>query len=64
MTYRITYETADGTVEDFTCCRTKLMAVRTARECAKGSSLNAVFGVTRWFIEAGDTTLLTFKVAS
>lgn len=64
MTYRITYETADGTVEDFAECRTKQAAVRMARSCAAGSALNAPFGVTRWFIEAGDTTLLTFAAGA
>lgn len=64
MTYRITYEIADGSVEDFAECRTYLAAVRMARDCANGSPLNAAFGVTRWFIEAGDTTMLTFPAAA
>ena len=64
MTYRITYEIADSSVETFAECRTKLAAVRMARNCAKGSPLNAAFGVSRWFIEAGETTLLTFPAAA
>ena len=63
MAYRVTYETSDGSVEDFTTHKTKLSAVRMARDCASGSALNDAVAVTRWFVEACDTTLLTFPVA-
>lgn len=62
--YKITYETADGTVEDFSTETSKTRAQKMARACAKVSVLNGVFGVTRWFVECGDMTVSTHPVAA
>lgn len=64
MTYQITYETADGTVEAFATAATKAKAVRLARDCAKHSAINEPLNVQRWFAESDDQTVATFPVAS
>ena len=64
MTYQITYETADGTVEDFMTETSKARATKMARDCSKGSALNAAFGVTRWFVEKCGQTISTHRVAA
>jgi hypothetical protein len=63
MAYQITYETADGSVENFTTETTKARAMTMARNCAKGSALNEACEVVRWFVEANDATVATFPVA-
>lgn len=63
MTYQITYETEDGTVEAFTTEQTKALAVAGAKRAAKGSALNEAFGVVRWFVEQGGQTIFTAAVA-
>jgi hypothetical protein len=64
MAYKITYETPDGSVEDYTTEGTKAAAVRLARSCAKGSSLNAAVNIERWFVEKDEMTVAAFPVAS
>ena len=64
MTYQITYETADGTVDGFSTAATKAKAIRLARDCAKYSAINGPLGVTRWFVESDDATVATFPVAA
>lgn len=64
MTYQITYETADGTVDAFATAATKAAAVKMARECAKYSSINEPLAVRRWFAERDDATVATFMVAA
>ena len=64
MTYKITYETADGTVEDFACETNKARAVKAARNAAKTSALNKPLEVGRWFVERDGLTVATFEVAA
>jgi hypothetical protein len=64
MTYQITYETADGTVDVFATSATKAAAIKLARECAKFSEINVPLGVCRWFAECDDATVATFTVAA
>lgn len=64
MTYQITYETADGTVEAFAATATKAKAIRLARDCAKHSAINEPLNVQRWFAENDEMTVATFPVAA
>ena len=63
MPYQITYETEDGTVEDYIAETCKARAEKIARDCAKGSALNAAFNVTRWFVEKDGQTVSAHQVA-
>lgn len=64
MTYQITYETADGSVEEFATETSKARAEKLAQNCAAGSAMNAACAVTRWFVEAEDQTVATYQVAA
>ncbi len=64
MTYQVTYETADGTVEGYTCETNKARAVKTARNAAKTSAINEPLQVSRWFVETEGLTVAIFEVAA
>jgi len=64
MAYRITFETEDGTVEDYMTETTKTAAEKIARNAARSSALNEPMNVTRWFVEKDWMTISTFGVAA
>jgi hypothetical protein len=64
MTYQITFETADGSLEHWTDETSRARAEKTARSNAKTSAINEPLEVIRWFVEANGLTISCFPVAA
>jgi hypothetical protein len=64
MTYQITFETADGSLEHWADETSRARAEKTARSCAKTSAINEPMEVTRWFVEENGLTISCFPVAA
>ena len=63
-TYQINFETADGSIEDYSTDTNKARAVKIARNAAKTSDLIATFEITRFLVEINGQTIEAYEVAA